>query len=220
MRQRTVLALATAIVGASLLTPGVASAHTPGIEGYQDCDGSVVYRSVAWVPPDGDTNLRINHKVEIRIWADDPASAADDLSEAQIAALTPVHVGAYSPENDFTFGGVWGGLGKPANLRIRATAAVKWGAGEDKDVAGNEVENTIAPKADCPAPTTTTLAPTPTTKAPTPTTKAPTPTPKGKLPFTGTSNTVPLLVGGLTLVLVGAAAVWFGRRREAARSRP
>jgi LPXTG-motif cell wall-anchored protein len=218
MRLRTVLALAAAIPAAIMLTPGVASAHTPGIEGYQDCDGSVVYRSVAWVPPDGNTHLRINPTVEIRIWADDPASAADNLSEAQIAALTPVHVGAYSPENNFQFGGVWDGLGKPANLRIRATAAVKWGGGQDQDVAGNEVEGTIAPKADCPAPTTTTVAPTTTTLAPTPTTRAPAP-PAGKLPFTGTSTTVPLLVGGLTLVLVGTAAVWFGRRHEAARSR-
>jgi LPXTG-motif cell wall-anchored protein len=209
-----VLVAATALA----LVPGAAFAHHPDVEGYQDCDGSVVFRAVSWMPPDDVPDVakaRTNRQVEIRIWPDDPTTAADDLSEAQIAALVPVHTGAFVPENNFEFGGVYGGIGKQAHFKIRATAAIPW---EDGDQAGRMVQGDIAPK-DCPAPstsssTTTTTVPPTTTTVLVVTHQQP-PPPAEALPRTGTSTTVPILVGGLALVAAGAATLYLGRRTTA-----
>jgi LPXTG-motif cell wall-anchored protein len=215
MPKRLLLALAA---GAALaLVPGTAFAHHPGVEGYQDCDGSVVYRAVSWTPPADVPDVakaRTNRQVEIRIWPDDPATAADDRSEAQIAALAPIHTGAFVPENNFEFGGTYAGTGKPAHLKIRATAAIPW---EDGDQAGRLFQADIAPK-DCPAPSTSST--TTSTVAPTTTIvvvrhQSPPPPPAQALPRTGTSTTVPFLIAGLTLVAAGAAALYLGRRNVA-----
>ena len=211
----------------SLLFQGVSSAHHPEIEATPQCYSATTARitvtASAWVTPE--PGHRINNDVEVTI-------AGQTFS------------GAFTEANGFQFSNTVDVPANGATYTARATAVAPWGLTGEFGSAGEFRETTVTVPNECVAgATSTTLPPTtlPTTTSPSTTapsttvlsTTAPTSTVATGTPTatvavevqgitetradilarTGT-NTMPLMVIGAALVLVGAFVELSVRRRR------
>lgn len=211
----------------SLLFQGVSSAHHPEIAATPQCYSATTARitvtASAWVTPE--PGHRINNNVEVTI-------AGQTFS------------GAFTDANGYQFSGTVDVPADGATYTARATAIAPWGLNGEYGSAGEFRETTVTVPTECVAgATSTTLPPTtlPTTTAPSTTapsttvasitaptstvgTGTPTPTVAVQvqgiietradiLARTGT-NTIPLMVIGAALVLVGAFVELNVRRRR------
>ena len=224
MRTRPVLVLAAA--AAIALVPSAAFAHHPEISGDQTCDGTVHFTATAWNDEGATKERRTNNDVRVKLMEVDGGATIAEFRD---------HFG---PDNDWTFSGQQK-LDHPREIVIKVTAKPKWGPNQDLAEPNTTRRTRVAPPGECES-TETTEAPV-TSSAPASTVAAVLVTPgpgagggvtsattvdagaggtaaAGTLPFTGSSTTVPLLVGGLVLIGAGLAALRSGRYRPSRSS--
>jgi len=118
-RVLTTLGLLAGTVGLGVAVAGPASAHHPTITATTDCSGSVAWTSTAWDGTSGSDHdaSRTNDKVQISYRLDDQDT------------WTPVTEGAYTKDDDFSFGGHVDLKPLPQTIELRAYTAADWGNG-------------------------------------------------------------------------------------------